>query len=218
MRELLSGENLKRAAMLGGTVGVMALPSIAAAGRATPAFCGATITGMVLVAGFATAWQRHGGMVGLFPGWHTLRWGAPLAVVFATLLLPIYQVLAPSYRAALLLTPLRERIELFFPTTIETRIAYLLWTTGVELLLFHAAALAFFARLGRNREVAIGCAVILRALVGYLQFGSILPAELFAFLLALQMLRSLMISLLLAHFGLPAAMLLNVLLDARVFF
>jgi len=218
LREYLSGANLKQAALLGGVVGVMALPSIVEAGRATPAFCGATLSGMVLVAGFATAWQRHGGMAGLFPGRQALRWGVPLAVLFAVLLWPIYYVIEPPLEAALRATPLHGRVELFFPSTLATRVAYLLWTCGFELLFFHAAAQAFFARLTHSREAAIGAAVVFRALVGYLQLGSVLPGDLFQFVLALQMLRAVMTALVFAHFGLPPAVLLTLLVDGRHFF
>ncbi len=160
MRQYLTIQNLKQAAVIGAVVGFMAVPHILEKGSDTGELAivllFAVFPLMTVVAGSVTAWGRTGGMVGPFPAESRVRTGVFVAVGVGLLVSPLL-----FWLDSVLAVPL--------PKSTLSCMALMLWVAGFETLFFRASTMSFMARVSGRQWPGIVCAVLLRMLVGVIQ-------------------------------------------------
>ncbi len=161
MREYLSLSNLRRASLLGSLVTLMSIPRIMQAGMDLTFYVPAALTSMILVSGAATAWGRHAGMCGLFPGRRRMWAGIGIATTLSLLLLPVYECCYPFFERAIQESSRPGLAALQYPTTIGGCLALMLWSAGFETMFFRAATISLLARLSHRQWVAVSLSVIL---------------------------------------------------------
>lgn len=215
MREYIAPANLRHALLLGGTVTLMAVPRLVQAGVARGALLGATLAGMTLVAGAATAWSGKAGMCGVFPKRRRALYGLLAAALLGTTTAACLLPLDPLLRGALVAAGRGDLAALTFPRSGAGALALLLWGAGLETLFFQAGALAFFARLTGSTGISIAAATALRGFVAYRQLAAANLSDLVLLVVAVQMARALIGCLLYARAGLPAAAAFSATVDAR---
>lgn len=166
MRQYLSLSNLWKAMALGFVITMMAVPRILQ-GRMDPyVFVPAAFFATTLLAGAGTAWEKYGGMCGMFPNKRRLLAGMAIACMLAALLIPVQLLwIDPAFLTALRCLGDSELIRLRFPPTIAGRLALVLWVAGFETLFFQVGAMSFFARLGGNQWIAVTAVCAFRMFV-----------------------------------------------------
>jgi hypothetical protein len=162
---------------MGGAVTVMAVPRMMMAGVDLAVYIPACLTTLILVSGAATAWNRHGGLHGLWPGGRRGRFGVAAGLVSALVMLPFAFAL-DRLRWELLEAGRLEHWTVMPPPTLPMEIiALVLWRAGFEVAFFHAGAICFFSRLFHDWRPALFGAILLRGLVTYLQMGGDLTSD-----------------------------------------
>ena len=171
MRDYLQLTNLRRAAVVGFVVTVLAVPRLMMAGVDLAVYIPACLATMILVAGAPTAWGRHGGLPGLFPDRDRVKRGMTVAVLFALIMLP-FALRLDALRWELLEVGQMEHWRVMPPPTTTAEImALLLWRMGFETLFFQAATICLLARLLRDWRPALVGAVLLRGAITAAQMG-----------------------------------------------
>lgn len=221
MKDCLKLPSLAYGGLYSLAVTTLAIPRFQEAGLGAPMpgvlfFC---FVVMFPVGVAAVGWQHKAGMVGLLPKAPVVIRGLIWAVVLGCLLLIPAVLLDQDYRAIL---ERREEyallLHLQYPDTPYGVLASMLWTAGFDLLFFVVGAMAFFTRLTRSIWVSILLTVLVRMFVSYLRVhGTGLESILLSVLLSSAILIFCKCWLL-TRFGLPAPLLLGVLLDSRHFF
>lgn len=217
MRPYLDGNNLKKAVPVGAVIALSTMPRVLEGGLPVgPSFAG-MLTGMILLAGMATAWGHRAGLPGLWPPKAIqVRW-AGLSVLLGFALFPIGLAFDPLHRSILAQTGSTEMLALACPRSGHAILALMLWSAGFETLFFCAAPMAFTARLTGSRAVAIGAPALFHLLVGIYQFNMAgVTKDAWILLLGIVVVRFIT-CILYARGGLPAAALLGFVLEARHF-
>lgn len=162
MRSYLTERNLVRASLVGVPITLAAVPRLIDGGYRLGQSLPVLLTGMILVAGAATAWGERAGLPGLFPARpRILRWSA-VAVVLALLLMPLAFWIDQTLRGAVAALGVPELMRLNYPEGAKPVLAVLLWTGGFGTMFLHIAPLCVFARLTNNLRASILCTVALR--------------------------------------------------------
>jgi hypothetical protein len=213
MRDYATLENLKRAALLGAIIAIMALPRLADAGMPLSTYLPAAFLAMTLASAAATAWGSKYGLKGLFPTRDIMRKGLLVALFLGLFALPFKVYLVdPLLRSSL---PPRM-LALSFPTTSLGIVGIILWASGFENMFFNVAATSYFTRLTHRMWLAVALSAAFRTFVSsrlLMSAGMESPA-----LLAMNAMSCFIACTLFAKAGLPAAALFTAIAASSVAF
>ncbi len=217
MRDYLQLANLRRAAVVGFMVTMLAVPRLMMAGVDLAVYIPACLATMMLVAGAPTAWGHYGGLPGLFPRWARVKRGMTAAVLFALIMFP-FALRMDALRWELLEVGQIEHWRVMPPpTTAADIVALLLWRAGFEALFFQAATICLLARLFRDWRPALIGAVLLRGAVTAAQMGYDLGGDYAWWFLAYTLIDAVLAGGLYVIAGWPATAVFVVLLGLRHF-
>lgn len=170
MREFLTMANLLKAMALAAVLTVMSTGRILQVGILPGVMIAACFVLMTFVCGAVTAWGTSSGMPGIVTERRTLLHGCATAVALSAIALPIQVVWTdPALHAALLASSRPAVTEIAFPSTLNGRIALVLWATGFQAMFLQAAPMSFATRLLKRRDLALGFCLVFRAYVSYRQ-------------------------------------------------
>lgn len=218
MRTYLSMPNFLRALVLGLIATVMSVPRLIQGGLPLGLYIPATLVGMMLVSGAATAWSDRGGMCGMVPAWRRMLVGVGVAVLVSAIATPVVHLwVDPSVRQALQATGNPHAMALRYPATVAGCLAVVLWSASFETLFFQAATVSFFARLTNRQSVAIVLAVALRLCVSLHQMTELGVVDAVPLMLVSTAVMATVACILFARTGLVAAMVLGAGLDLHLF-
>ncbi len=218
MRDFFSESNLRRSLVLGAIVAVMSIPRILEGGLDPWFYIPSAFVGLTLVAGIASAWSKCAGMAGLWP--EKARWlpGVGVAVLLASVILPLAVALDPMFKDAFVAAGDETAVQLQYPDHPGGVMALVLWAVSFETLFFVAASAAFFGRLFNRKWLAVAGPVALRVCVTYYQLttGNVTEGELL--LLFGVGATTTGACVLFVNFGFPAPAVFVAVLVARLFF
>lgn len=218
MRTYLSMPNFLRALVLGLVATVMSVPRLIQGGLPLGLYVPATLVGMMLVSGAATAWSDRGGMCGIFPARRRMLVGVGIAVLVSAMATPVVHLwVDPSVRKALLATGNAQVMALRYPATVGGCLAVILWSASFETLFFQAATVSFFARLTSRQSIAIVLAVALRLCVSLHQMTELGVVDAVPLMLVSTAVMATVACILFARTGLIATMVLGAGLDLHLF-
>lgn len=173
VRDYASFSNLRKAALLAVPMTLLAAPRILLCGLPS-AFVVAAYCGLFLTGGMATAWSGYAGMKGLFPPFREVSRGfiAVFAILVAVVPVQVF-FLNPMLYRVISEAGDQTALDVLFPGTIPTALAFVFWSMSFETIFFRAAAMSFFARLTKRFVPAVLLAVGLGVFVGYLKFDEL---------------------------------------------
>ena len=208
MRDYLSFQNLRKAALLGAPMVVMSAPRILLSGFPF-SFVIAAYAGLICFGGMATAWSREAGMRGLFPERKVMLRGIVVVVGLLIVIVPLQaRFLNPLIYGRIEAAGESTALKLLFPGTIVDGLALMLWAMSFEALFFQGAVMSFFAKLTHRLSLTIILSVAVRVLVAGMKLddvGVLADSVVVLFLVAIG---SAISSTVFAFYGLPAVMLL----------
>lgn len=220
MRDYLTVGNFMRAVALAAAMTAMSSLRLALARPETFILnAAAALVAMTLVCGAATAWERKGGLAGLFPDRPVVFKGLAAAILLGVIGLVVYY----AWLDKLIFETMKEKLDvvtlqLRYPRTLAGGIALMLWTASFETMFFYAATISFWARIFNNAYAAMAMAVIGRLFVMYIQITGIgLNDSLHIFMLG-GAFSAIVSAVLYARSGLLSTMVFNGLLTAHLLF
>jgi hypothetical protein len=220
MRDYLTVANFTRAFALAAAMTVMALPRLAIARPKDLVLnAAAALAAMILVSGAATAWEKKGGLAGLFPSRGTMLKGTVLASVLGLAGLLIYLFWLDRLVFGIMEARLdSSTLLLRYPDTIWGGLALVLWTAGFETMFFYAATVSFWSKVFNNAYPAIAMTVLGRVFVTYVQVTSLGLHDSRGIFLLGSMFSAIVSAFLFARTGLVSAMIFNGLLALHLLF
>ena len=218
MREYLSESNLRKALLVSAVCTLASLPRILHGGMNPAFYVPAAFISLTLVAGMATAWDKRGGMAGLWPDRKHQLTGIGLAVLMALILIPIALKTDPAIKAAFESADSPKAVILQYPESPGGVTALILWSVSFEFLLFVAACAAVFARLFNRRWAAIIGPVLIRVAVAHYQLTTGHVTDASALILMEAAIMTAGATILFTHYGIAAPVVFIALLETRLFF
>lgn len=219
MRDYGTVENLGKAATLSAVITLMALGRMAQADMPLAPYLPLTFVAMTLVCGSVTGWGDKAGMPGVFASRGLLVQGTVVAMVLALVALALHRFGTDEVVRGLLIEPRHEEfLELTLPSTLSGQLSLLLWSGGVQVIFLAAAPMSLFARLTRNRWVALVLCLFLRAYVVHQQMAFAGVEQGASFFLSSALLFTAASCILFAVYGLVPAMVFAAAAELHVFF
>lgn len=170
MRSYCTVVNLGKSAGLSAAVTMMAVGRLSQGHMPLAAYIPLTFVAMVLVTGAVTAWGTQAGMPGVVTDRGTFLRGALLALALALVSVAAHRLGGNAFLRELLQDPRHALVlELTLPSTLQGQLSLVLWSAGIQVMILMAAPMSLFARITRNRWLALGLCLALRAYVVHQQ-------------------------------------------------
>lgn len=211
MKDYLSISNFHRAVRLSAVIVLLSVPRIAARmPDRLLLFTAAAFVSLILACGAATAWERRGGLAGLYPSPGVVVRGIIAALILGIASIAAHRLWFDDKLFCIIKDHLPLQVlERYFPRTVAGQAALVLWTASFEATFFYAATVTFWTRILNNATAGIVATVIGRMFIGYLLVAGMGLREYAGVFIVVLFFSGIVSSILFARAGLIAVMIYN---------